>query len=190
MDQDQLNYITDTLYPPVFDGNQANGYTNELERFGALVGEAVFYCNGYLLHNAYQNQTYAYMTSLQPAWHGMDLSLMFPSSRLLAKADGIRDLTFTLQRYMTNFAQHGNPNHQSEPYFPMYGANATVQNLNMPSVQAQWNDRSIKNQRDQERVVFKTRAAGVLPDNMMGVGPIRDLSANERCNWWQRAFDN
>jgi carboxylesterase type B len=37
-----IDYITNTLYPPIFDGSQAQGYTNQIARASALVSEVVF----------------------------------------------------------------------------------------------------------------------------------------------------
>lgn len=37
-----LQYLTNVLYPPIFDGSQAMGYTNEIGRAAALISEAVF----------------------------------------------------------------------------------------------------------------------------------------------------
>lgn len=34
-----LKYITKTLYPPVFDGSQAQNYTNQIARASALTAE-------------------------------------------------------------------------------------------------------------------------------------------------------
>ena len=39
-----LKYITDVLYPPIFDGSQAQGYTNQSARAAALTSEAIFTC--------------------------------------------------------------------------------------------------------------------------------------------------
>lgn len=40
----------------------------------------------------------------------------------------------TLQQYITRFAETGNPNSPRAPYFPVYGSNATVQDLNISSI--------------------------------------------------------
>lgn len=37
-----LEYILNTLYPPIFDGSQAQGYTNQIARAAALTSEAIF----------------------------------------------------------------------------------------------------------------------------------------------------
>jgi len=43
-------------------------------------------------------------------------------------------VALALQEYITHFAAAGNPNVQGVPYFPMYGANATVQVLNITGI--------------------------------------------------------
>ena len=37
-----LDYIVDNLYPPVFDGSQAQNYTNQIARASALIAEVTF----------------------------------------------------------------------------------------------------------------------------------------------------
>jgi len=37
-----LNYIANTLYPPIFDGSQAMGYTNQIARAAAVTSELIF----------------------------------------------------------------------------------------------------------------------------------------------------
>lgn len=39
-----LDYITNTLYPPVFDGSQAQNYTSQIGRAAAAVSELIFTC--------------------------------------------------------------------------------------------------------------------------------------------------
>lgn len=37
-----VDYITEVLYPPVFDGSQAQGYTNQIARASAVIAEVTF----------------------------------------------------------------------------------------------------------------------------------------------------
>lgn len=44
-------------------------------------------------------------------------------------------IAIALQEYITNFAIRGTPNQEGVvPHFDLYGANATVQNLNVTSI--------------------------------------------------------
>jgi carboxylesterase type B len=133
-----LDYITNTLYPPVFDGSQAQGYTNNIDRASALVAELSFTCNTFYLDKAYKNQTYAYLFSAPPALHGFDIPYTFYNVNETSNSSirGVPNpaIAIALQEYITSFAQRGNPNTQGVPHFDLYGANATVQNLNVTGI--------------------------------------------------------
>ena len=51
-----VNYITQTLYPPVFDGSL--GYTTQFERMALLTSENSFTCTTRFLDKAFKNRTY------------------------------------------------------------------------------------------------------------------------------------
>ena len=60
-----LNFITQTLYPPIFDGSQ--GYTNQTERNNLTFSDA-FVCNARFMDQAsFVPETYAYEFSVPPA---------------------------------------------------------------------------------------------------------------------------
>lgn len=153
-----LDYITSSLYPPVFDGTQAQGYTNNLDRASALIAEMIFTCNTYYLDKAYANGTYAYLFSVPPALHGFDVRYTFYNANVTGTSvlSGVPNpaIALALQEYITNFAMRGDPNQkQGLPHFDLYGENATVQNL-----------------------------------NVTGISQLRDPAANARCDWWQKAL--
>jgi carboxylesterase type B len=135
---DVLDYVTETLYPPIFDGTQAQGYTNNLDRSSALVAELSFTCNTFYLDKAYNNQTYAYLFSAPPALHGFDIPYTFynanETSTNVIRGVPNPAIAIALQEYITSFAQRGNPNSQGVPHFDLYGKNATVQNLNVTGI--------------------------------------------------------
>ncbi|KAK3111790.1 hypothetical protein LTR53_012598 [Teratosphaeriaceae sp. CCFEE 6253] len=148
---DTIDYITQTLYPPIFDGSQAMNYTNQIARAAAATSEFIFTCNTFYLDKAYGNKTYAYFFTVPPALHGNDIAYTYfngPSSSVISTT-----VALALQEYITHFAETGSPNEAGVPYFVMYGQNATVQNLGLTSI------------------------SGVM-----------DPTANERCNWWQKAL--
>lgn len=133
-----LSYITEVLYPPVFDGSQAQGYTNNIDRSSALIAELVFTCNTFYLDKAYGNNTYSYLFSVPPALHGNDVRYTFYNANTTSTdlVDGVPNpaIALALQEYITNFAIRGTPNQQGVPHFDLYGANATVQNLNITGI--------------------------------------------------------
>lgn len=135
---DVLSYIVNTLYPPIFDGSQAQNYTTEIERASALTAELSFTCNTFYLSTALLNQTYNYLFSVPPALHGLDVRYTFYNANATSDDDmtGVISpkVAVALQEYITNFAMKGQPNGQGVPRFDMYGPNATVQNLNVTSI--------------------------------------------------------
>ena len=70
-----LDYITNVLYPPVFDGSQA--YTDQVQRADAVISEVIFTCNTNYLDRAYNNETYAYLFAIYPAFHGDDVGFTY-----------------------------------------------------------------------------------------------------------------
>ncbi|KAJ5083042.1 hypothetical protein N7532_012085 [Penicillium argentinense] len=53
------------------------GYTNPLARAALTLSDATIQCNTDYLNRAYQNQTYAYQFSIPPALHGQDVLYTF-----------------------------------------------------------------------------------------------------------------
>lgn len=118
-------YISQTLYPPVFDGSQ--NYTSYFTRSAKLTAEFAFICNNRYLDLAYGNNTYSYYFSVPPALHGQDVAFTYFNG-----ASGINStVASALQDYLTSFAMDGNPNEDGVPYFPLYGSNATNVNLGL-----------------------------------------------------------
>ncbi|GAM88121.1 hypothetical protein ANO11243_061520 [Dothideomycetidae sp. 11243] len=126
---DQVDYIMNTLYPPIFDGSQAQGYTDQITRMAALSSEFAFICNDFYLDKALDNNTYAYLFDVFPATHGSDAPYTFysPDSHIAAPAVAIE-----LQEYITAFAETGTPNEPGVPYFKSYanGSQVTVLAVN------------------------------------------------------------
>lgn len=131
-----LEYITNVLYPPIFDGSQAMNYTNQIGRVAALVSELVFTCNTFYLDKAYNNETYSYFFTVPPALHGNDVAYTYYNGNGSAAGTQViaPQIAIALQEYITHFAETGNPSEQGVPYFPMYGNNATIQNLNITGI--------------------------------------------------------
>ena len=125
-----LAYLLTTLYPPIYDGSY--GYTSAFTRTVVILSESAFTCNTNYLDQAYNNATYAYQFSVPPALHGDDVPYTFyngPSSDVVAQP-----IAMALQAYLTYFAKNGMPNGPAVPYFPLYGIDATEQNLNITGI--------------------------------------------------------
>lgn len=125
-----IQYISKTLYPPVFDGSI--GYTTPTVRMNLLITEAFFTCSTNMLARAYGDQTYNYIFTVPPSLHGDDIAYTYyngPSASV--KND---TLAVFMQEYFTNFAISGNPNGPGLPYFQNYGAGSVVQNLGLNTI--------------------------------------------------------
>ncbi|KAG9757615.1 carboxylesterase family protein-like protein, partial [Aureobasidium melanogenum] len=156
-----LNYITQVLYPPIFDGSQAQNYTNQIGRVEAILSEFVFTCNAVWLNEAYNNQTHAYLFDVPPSLHGQDVAYTYYNGNGSATPGtggislGVQSVPVALamQEYITQFAKTGNPNIRGQPVFPMYGSNQTVLALGPRSI-----------------------------------APMRDPASAARCAWWQKGL--
>lgn len=72
---------------------------------------------------------------MPPAIHGEDIPYTYyngPNPSVIAP-----QIAIALQTYITNFAVTGSPNGPGVPYFPAYGSNATVVNLNYTGITLQ-----------------------------------------------------
>lgn len=125
-----ITYISQTLYPPIFDGSY--GYTNPTGRSDYFVTEAFFTCSTNYLGRAYDNKSYNYIFSVPPSLHGDDIVYTYYNG----PNPGVKNdtLAVMMQEYFTNFAMTGDPNGVGLVGFPMYGANATVLNLNLTMI--------------------------------------------------------
>lgn len=133
-----IDYITNTLYPPIFDGSQAMNYTDQIGRAAALISEISFTCNTYYLDKAFGNQTHAYFFTVPPALHGDDIPYTYYTGAGQAQT-GVTapQIALALQGYITHFAETGTPNDSLLPYFEVYGSNATVQVLGASGISEQ-----------------------------------------------------
>ena len=130
-----VSYITNVLYPPVFDGTQAQGYTDQIARAAALDSELVFTCNTFYLDRAFGNKTHAYLFAVPPATHGQDIPYTYYNGNGSASSSvTFPHVAVAMQEYITHFAETGNPNEAGVPFFPVYGSNATIQVLNATGI--------------------------------------------------------
>ncbi|KAI4752487.1 carboxylesterase family protein-like protein [Aureobasidium sp. EXF-3400] len=156
-----LKYITQVLYPPIFDGSQAQNYTNQIGRVEAILSEFSFTCNAVWLNKAYNNETHAYLFDVPPSLHGQDIAYTYYNGNGSTTAGtggtsfGVQNVpvAIAMQEFITEFAKTGNPNSRGLPFFPMYGSNATVLALGPRTI-----------------------------------SPMRDPAASARCAWWQKGL--
>jgi hypothetical protein len=68
-DAETVRYISEVMYPPIFDGS--HGYTSQIRRLDLLF-ELGFTCNTRYMELAFGNKTFSYLFSVPPALHGDD----------------------------------------------------------------------------------------------------------------------
>ncbi|MCJ1312543.1 hypothetical protein MMC25_006217 [Agyrium rufum] len=120
-----IDYISDTLYPAVYDGSQP--YTSPFMRLVLAVTEANFACNTNWLARAYNNQTHNYLFSIPPGAHQEDLPYTFyPNTKPAVLNTTVATI---LQDITINFVLSGDPNGPGVPQFPVYGPGRLL-NLN------------------------------------------------------------
>ncbi|KAE9363855.1 alpha/beta-hydrolase [Stipitochalara longipes BDJ] len=125
-----ISYVTETLYPPTFDGSY--GYLNQIERTALTVSDITITCNTRYLDVAFKNETYSYIFSVPNGLHGEDVAYTFFNGDISTGDEGppvIATLAGIFQDYLTGFAVKGTPNANGLPWFPMYGENETVKNV-------------------------------------------------------------
>ncbi|KAK9236409.1 Alpha/Beta hydrolase protein [Lipomyces kononenkoae] len=106
---DVAKYITQVLYPPVYNGSY--GYTTSVGRASLAISDFAIQCNTDYLNRAFGNSTYAYMFSVPPGIHAQDTYYTFYNNGQGASPFGATNVTIALalQDYITSFVQTGNP---------------------------------------------------------------------------------
>lgn len=97
-----------------------------------MLSDLGFACNTFYLNKAFHNNTYAYYFTVPPALHGLDIPYTYyngPNPSVLND-----EVAIALQKYITRFAETGDPNGGGLPFFAVYGGNAAVQELNVTSI--------------------------------------------------------
>lgn len=120
-------YLTDVLYPPVYNGSHE--YTNSVDRMELSVSDVVFQCNTDYFNRAFNGKTHAYMFSVPPALHGQDVSYTFYNKDTSSVLN--TDVALAMQDYITSFAQTGKPTSNVGPEFERYGDNSRLMNLGL-----------------------------------------------------------
>lgn len=125
-----IDHISQKLYPPIYNGSF--GYTDQVQRTAATIGDFAYSCNTNYLGRAFGNQTYHYIFGIPPAVHGWDLPYTFfngPNPGVVSNA-----IAVLVQSYILNFAKSGDPNGEGLPVFDVYGDSNEVMRLGMTRV--------------------------------------------------------
>ncbi|ORY12731.1 carboxylesterase family protein-like protein [Clohesyomyces aquaticus] len=131
-----LDYITSTLYPPIYNGSYP--YTNPYSRAALITTEGIFTCNTYYLQPAFSNHSYSYLFAVPPAFHGFDVSYTFYTGGAINPLNptGVtnRTVAIALQEFITSFAKTGKPDAEGVKMFEMYGPDAKVLELDAKDI--------------------------------------------------------
>ncbi|KAF7516741.1 hypothetical protein PCG10_001946 [Penicillium crustosum] len=107
-----IDHITQTLYPPVFDGSK--GYTNNYERAALTGGDIIIGCNAVALSSAFKDSSRAYVFDMSPGIHGQDTTYTFYTPNQKVSSFGLintgavnQTVAFVMQDYILSFAKHG-----------------------------------------------------------------------------------
>ncbi len=132
-----IDYISNTLYPPIYDGSQP--WTTPFQRLNVLISEMMIACNSRYLATGLGNETYNYQFSVPPGFHMNDIPYTFFDGTLNGAVTN-QTMAQDMQRYITTFVATGSPNpYRSEtnlPAFPRYGRGGTLLSLNTSSIDA------------------------------------------------------
>ena len=122
----QRSYISNTLYPPVYDGSHT--YTNPYERNQLATKEYLISCNTFSIARAYNYQTHNYIFGFPPAIHSQDLAYTYYPTGAIPEF--YPSLAVTLQSYITGFVLTGNPDsNPGLPDFPVVTQNGHAINF-------------------------------------------------------------
>ncbi|KAL2859569.1 Alpha/Beta hydrolase protein [Aspergillus pseudodeflectus] len=155
-----IDYIVDTLYPPIFDGS--HGYRNNFERAAKTAGELIIDSNAVSTGLAFGRHAQGYYFSTYPGIHAQDITYTFytpggnPSYSLIDTGPVNTTVAHVLQDYITSFAANGDPVSEVDglnvipPYVPF--------------------------------------GVAVQLDSV-GVNLTRDPAMNARCVWWAANVD-
>ncbi|KAJ5535540.1 hypothetical protein N7527_001794 [Penicillium freii] len=132
------NYITDVLYPPIYDGSY--DYTDPVQRWALFVGDWSLTCNGDYLRRAFDNEAYSYQFNIPPALHAEDVPYtFFKNGSTLGSIFFNRPVTnttvaFAIQDWIASFTLHGEPKSDLTPKFPEQGPEALLMDVRMDSI--------------------------------------------------------
>ncbi|KAH8727105.1 acetylcholinesterase precursor [Phaeosphaeriaceae sp. PMI808] len=133
--QKYVDYVTQTLYPAVFDGSYP--YRDQISRARLIGAESIFTCNTNYLSTAFGNKTYSYLFAVPPAFHGLDVPYTFFTGGAQSNSPlevTNRTVAIALQKFITSFAKNGRPTAEGVHQFNMYGPNASVLRLNVSGI--------------------------------------------------------
>ncbi|KAI9712910.1 MAG: hypothetical protein M1812_006779 [Candelaria pacifica] len=156
-----LDYVTNTLYPPVFNNQSAYGYNDTISRLATLTADILLTCNVDALMRAYStssNKPHAYLFDEGAGLHGEETPYTFynngPEKDVYNFGTVNATVAETLQSWIVNFVATGDPNASGTPSIQPFGANRTL---------------------------------GLLANKGLG-SSVTDPAGKARCDFWQKGL--
>lgn len=129
-DPEMILYITETLYPPIYNGSY--GYMDQVGRNSLAISDFLVGCNAHYLAQKL-SPGYAYEFSVPPGLHGEDVAYTFFNGDTSTLDEGVPiypAVATVFQRYLTTYAMTGTPSAEGYTTFSEYGSNNTVTIIN------------------------------------------------------------
>ncbi|KAI1102117.1 alpha/beta-hydrolase [Jackrogersella minutella] len=121
---DTLSFISNTLYPVVFNGSY--GYKGQFQRALVTVQDNTIICNTRYLVSAMSGRAYGIQFTVQPVIHGEETPYVFQNG---LTSGVIKDVADRLQQYIVNFVMNSKPTDANGLPVPLYGTTAQLMNI-------------------------------------------------------------
>lgn len=125
-----LDYIKNTLYPPIANGPSPPGYNTTIRRLAQLFGDYLINCNVGNVLDAIGDNGYGFMFEVGLGTHSEDSGYLFyggPAEDGFTGKLENATLAAVMQTWFLNFWGSGNPNAPgSLDTIPTYGKNRTL----------------------------------------------------------------
>ncbi|KAI1371187.1 alpha/beta-hydrolase [Hypoxylon crocopeplum] len=119
-----LSYISNNLYPPVFNGTY--GYTDQFQRALVTVQDSTIICNTRYLASAMSDRAYGIRFAVPPGIHGEVTSYVFQNGLTAGVTKAVAD---RLQQYIVSFVMNSVPADVSGSPMALYGASSQLTNM-------------------------------------------------------------
>ncbi|KAI2469029.1 alpha/beta-hydrolase [Annulohypoxylon bovei var. microspora] len=119
-----LNFISNTLYPPVFNGTY--GYTDHFQRALITIQDSTIVCNTRYLASAMSDRAYGIQFAVPPGVHGEETSYVFQNGLISGVTKDVAD---SLQQYIVSFVMNSVPTGVDGLSIPLYGVAAQLTSM-------------------------------------------------------------
>lgn len=126
-----IDYVINTLYPPIFDNETGLGYNDTTSRLATLIADRFSICHAWSLLTAFNvSETHGILFVEGVGLHTEDTPYAFYNNGPTEDNFGIGVVNGTvaheLQDWMIGFGATGNNNRPGSAYVPVYGQNRSM----------------------------------------------------------------